>query len=264
MHNNQPRLSSQVKKAEKQPKATLIFLHGNSQNNTVWKKLWESNVFKNYNLKFLELPGHGDSPRLENYTIEHLVNVLAYQLNEENKRYLLIGHSLGGHLCIEALPQLKNYLGLILVGTPPLQKPLNMQEAFKSDPRMSLLFKEYLDSQEVIEMANFLTNTHNLDSVIQMIVETDAKFRNGIGESASKNNLLDEVKILEQTALPFLFVLGENDAIVKKEYIESLIEGTKFSEGIKYIKKAGHSPQLENPEDFEKVILKFVGKISST
>jgi pimeloyl-ACP methyl ester carboxylesterase len=63
---------------------------------------------------------------------------------------------------------------------------------------------------------------------------------------------------LHRVTSPTLFVRGESDGLVSQSYLESyarLIPGARTAT----IPEAGHSPQLEQPQAFARLILEFLG-----
>lgn len=239
---------------------TLIFIHGNSQNAQVWEYQLNSEKLQQYNLIAFELPGHGLSPKMKEYSIKNIVDVLAKHVDQE-KNYILVGHSLGGHFCIEALPELKNCIGLLLCGTPPLKNPLNLDEAFNQDERMGLLFKENLTSEEFQLLASFITSNKDLTVTKSAIRQSDAKFRGDMGLAVTNGELLDEVSILQKTELPIAIVQGESDDLVSKSYLESVELNTLWENQVNYVSKSAHSPHFENPKEFNDIVLEFVNSI---
>tara|TARA_R110000868_G_scaffold223053_1_gene474840 strand:+ start:230 stop:832 length:603 start_codon:yes stop_codon:yes gene_type:complete len=197
---------------------------------------------------------------MENYTFLKVIEILVEQLNEE-KNYVLVGHSLGGHFCIEALPKLKGCLGLLLCGTPPLRKPLNISEAFNPDERMGLLFKKNLTTDEMEVLANFISSNKDLTVIKTAIEQSDPNFRKDMGFAVAKGELLDEIEILTKTKIPIALVQGESDDLVNRNYLESLKLDSFWKNRINYIKNAGHSPHFENSNSFNELILEFVNSI---
>ena len=250
-------LNSFTKKAKENSKLTLIFVHGNSQSSAIWQHQLSATELQHFNLVAIKLPGHGQSPRMLRYSITKIIEILVEEINKEQD-YILIGHSLGGHFCIEALPKLNNCLGLLLCGTPPLKKPLNINEAFNKDERMALLFQEKLNTEELDDLANFISSAEDKTILKSLIKESDGKFRSDLGIAVGMGELLDEVDILTKTKLPIAFVQGELDELVNKSYLENIALDIDRNMRIYNVEKSGHSPHFENPATFNKIVLEFV------
>ena len=119
---------------------TVILNHGNSTSARFWEPIITALRFQPVNVLPWDLPGHGLSPQapspLEGYSLPAYAAILAklidhYQLT----RFYLVGHSLGGHVILEAPELLRKSEGAMIVGTPPLGMPPQLQEAFLMSPQ---------------------------------------------------------------------------------------------------------------------------------
>jgi len=263
MNSPNMKLSTFTKKARDNSKLTLIFVHGNSQSPAIWQHQLNATELRHFNLVTIVLPGHGQSPRMKNYSITKITGMLVEKINKEQD-YILVGHSLGGHFCIEALPKLNNCLGLLLCGTPPLKKPLNIDEAFNNDERMALLFQGNLNNGELDDLANFISSAEDNTLIKSLIRQSDGKFRNDLGIAVGKGELLDEVDILTMTKLPIAFVLGELDGLINKLYMENIVMDIDKNIRIHSVSKSGHSPHFENPAAFNKILFEFANSLQQS
>lgn len=85
----------------------IVFIHGNSSSARILepvKKIWK----KPKQIIGIELPGHGNSERLEDYSWSAMRNYLKEKVNNIDGEKILIGHSLGGHYAIEIAPQIED------------------------------------------------------------------------------------------------------------------------------------------------------------
>jgi len=101
----------------------VVFVHGNSSSAKSFDQVKTS-----FDVRAISLIGH-DGRKRDEYSINLTVTDLVDQLKEE-EAICLVGHSLGGHICIDAVPSLTCVKGLVLTGTPPLKKPINLENAF--------------------------------------------------------------------------------------------------------------------------------------
>lgn len=97
----------------------VIFLHGNSLS---------SEVFSAQSFSFpvvtIDLPGHGRSQPAEKpeetYSMPGYAKVIGDVIAQLGlKEYILAGHSLGGHIAVNAAKDLDSLKGLVIFGTPP-------------------------------------------------------------------------------------------------------------------------------------------------
>lgn len=101
---------------------------------TAWARQLGGPLAERWRLVALDLPGSG---RLESYcfsTLRDIVVGLARELGCEDA--VFVGHSLGGHLLLEAAPHLPRARGFVILGTPPIGTPPLMDQAFLPTPAL--------------------------------------------------------------------------------------------------------------------------------
>lgn len=168
----------------------------------------------------------------------------------------LLGNSLGGHVAIlHVLKQPERIRSLILTGSSGLFEN-GMGDTYPKrgdydyikkkteltfyDPRIAT--KELVD--EVYETVN------NRLKAIKIIA---------LAKSAIRNNLGEELNQIKQ---PTLLIWGNNDAItppfVGREF-QRLIPNSELH----FIDKCGHAPMMEVPEEFNRVLHKFLTKLNA-
>ncbi|WP_422080585.1 alpha/beta fold hydrolase [Ulvibacterium sp.] len=238
-------------------RTTLVFAHGNSQNLHFWDYQMESPLFGTFNRMAFDLPGHGKSVKMDDYRVKNVIPVISDTLQNMGS-IIIIGHSLGGHLILQSLSSIDNCIGLVLIGTPPLKKPLNMLEAFAPDERMGLLFKEELSEKEREIMIEFIGCKNNRPLAQDALEHTDTKFRSHMANSVASGGLVDELEVLKNIDFPVALIVGETDQLINKSYLNSVHFPALWKEQVQYIPKAGHTPQLENSEEFNKLLSDFI------
>lgn len=175
----------------------------------------------------------------------------------ETKQYQgvhLLGNSLGGHVAlVHVLKHPENIKSLILTGSSGLFENAmgdtyprrgdyeyikKKTEVTFYDPKMAT--KELVD--EVFEI------TRNRLKVIKIIA---------LAKSAIRHNLGEELQNIKQ---PTLLVWGNNDTItppfVAREF-HRLIPNSELH----FIDKCGHAPMMEQPEEFNQILDKFLKKL---
>jgi 2-hydroxy-6-oxonona-2,4-dienedioate hydrolase len=168
----------------------------------------------------------------------------------------LLGNSLGGHVAIlHVLKQPERIKSLILTGSSGLFENgmggsypkrgdydyiKKTTELTFYDPKIAT--KELVD--EVYETVN------NRLKAIKIIA---------LAKSAIRNNLGEELNQIKQ---PTLLIWGNNDAItppfVGREF-QRLIPNSELH----FIDKCGHAPMMEVPEDFNRILHKFLTKLNA-
>jgi len=173
---------------------------------------------------------------------------------------VVFGHSLGGHIAINAVPNLQGIKGLAISGTPPLSLPPKLEASFLPNPAMGLAFKPDLSDEELHTLAeNYLSeNNVNLPKVKESIKEADPLVRAFIGKSIATELINDEVEILEKTKVPVAVIQGQNDRLVNNSYIKELTIPALWQDEVKVIEKASHCPFLDNPHLFNNYLSRFL------
>jgi 2-hydroxy-6-oxonona-2,4-dienedioate hydrolase len=186
--------------------------------------------------------------------LQKFVHRFIEHFNFENVH--LLGNSLGGHVAIlHVLKNPERIKSLILTGSSGLFEN-GMGDTYPKrgdydymkkkaeltfyDPKMAS--KELVD--EVYEIVN------NRLKAIKIIA---------LAKSAIRNNLGEELNQIKQ---PTLLIWGNNDAItppfVGREF-QRLIPNSELH----FIDKCGHAPMMEVPEEFNRILHKFLTKLNA-
>jgi len=250
-------------------KPALVLLHGNSLSSQIFEKQFiDKKLNKKYRIIAFDLPGHGNSSQAKNpteeYTADSFINVLVEfgeKLNLTEVVYL--GHSLSGHLVIEASPEMDFLKGMIITGTPPLAIPPAMEAAFLPNPVVEYLFLPEMTKQQIALVAkSMLKHGSQVPLFIsEDVTKADGNARAGIGVSVASGNMKDEIKILKETKLPIAILHGEKEDLISLEYLQNVEAPTLWKNSIQIITNAGHSPQYENAEAFNELLDDFMEEI---
>jgi pimeloyl-ACP methyl ester carboxylesterase len=245
---------------------TIVFLHGNSLSSQSFIKQNQDILAEDYRLIFMDMIGHGFSEKAQNpdkhYTYAYFVEIVAEFLKAlAIENYVLVGHSMGGHIIMEGLKIWKNLKGFVLFGAPPVKQPLNITEAFQANENMGLLFKTDLTAEEkqtIIQEIYLSKNTEDSKELLEQFSQTDVEFRPFLGKNLALNN---EVEIMLSNEIPVAIFQGELDKIIAKNYIDTLNLPNLWKNKVQYIEKAGHTPQWENSRLFNELLFSFVKEI---
>lgn len=222
---------------------------------------YNSDLLKPYQCVVIDLPGHGNSDRLKSYSIQKIVAILYNELQYYNN-LILVGHSLGGQLAIHLIEKLsENCKGIIICSTPPIDPQRELTEIYNINEISLSLLKDELNKDAIASLSNFLYPhqtkwSHKLKDLIK---NTDPKFRTGYAASLNNLDLNDETQILREFPEKKLLIAGENDALLKLEYLKEVSD--LINVPLKTIEKCGHFPQLEKPEVFNQIILEFIKSV---
>jgi len=167
----------------------------------------------------------------------------------------LLGNSLGGHVAIlHVLKNPERIKSLILTGSSGLFEN-GMGDTYpkrgdydyiKKRTELTFYDPKIADKELVDEVYETVNNRLKAIKII------------ALAKSAIRNNLGEEVNQIKQ---PTLLIWGNNDVItpphVGREF-QRLIPNSELH----FIDKCGHAPMMEVPEDFNRILHKFLTKLN--
>lgn len=228
---------------------TVIFIHGNSHSLKTFEHQFSDRNLNKYRLIALDLPGHGDSSRSNDYTIPAFAELLSSFIKEKAlSNYILVGHSLGGHIAIESI-DVSTPKGILLFGTPPVKEVFEPAKCFKANEELGLLFKEALAEDEVLRVIKTFYHSP-VDTSIDVIdiKSVDPVFKRKLVESCGKNILKNEFVLLKNFTGIISIFHGAHDCYLQKEYLAELDLPLWKNQLIEF--DSGHNIHKELPEKF--------------
>ncbi|NML68011.1 alpha/beta hydrolase [Hymenobacter sp. RP-2-7] len=245
----------------------LLLLAGNSLSSaSTYGALWAEPALAGYRRVAFDWPGCGASPWAPAwYGLEAPARVLALVVATlDLPATVVVGHSLGGHLALHALPRLPLVRGLLLVGTPPLGAAADFAHAFLPEPRMGLLYQAELSDAELAQLLPALLQPAAPASqqapLAEALRQSDPAFRPALA-AAIGAGVPDEQAILRATAVPVAFALGEADALVSAAYLGATAAPTRWGALVHLVAGAGHTPMLETPAAFATLLAEFAAAV---
>lgn len=209
-------------------------------------------IDNNFNILALDLPGCGNSHKLEDYSMEIVGDrVSEFIFTIPFKKLYFFGHSLGGHL----LPYIKihekqNIEGIILAGTPPLSSISDFKYAFTPIPEYENIIKllskdvEFTENEanEFINYLGFNDKMHKL--LVNKAMKTDGNFRKGCLLTICNINQIEWLSKYENTFILHFI----NDGIINPDYLETIPKKYLYKRKIHYIKGKHLTPILDANE----------------
>jgi 2-hydroxy-6-oxonona-2,4-dienedioate hydrolase len=167
----------------------------------------------------------------------------------------LLGNSLGGHVAlVHVLKHPERIKSLILTGSSGLFEN-GMGDTY---PRRGDY--DYIKKKTEVTFYDPATATKELVDEVFEITRNRLKVIKiiALAKSAIRNNLGEELNNINQ---PTLLIWGNNDTItppfVAREF-QRLIPGSELH----FIDKCGHAPMMEQPEEFNVILDKFLKKLN--
>lgn len=171
------------------------------------------------------------------------------------KNFHLLGNSLGGHVAlVHVLKHPERIKSLILTGSSGLFEN-GMGDTY---PRRGDY--EYIKKKTEVTFYDPKTATKELVDEVFEITRNRLKVIKiiALAKSAIRHNLGDELNNIKQ---PTLLIWGNNDTVtppfVAREF-QRLIPNSELH----FIDKCGHAPMMEQPEEFNIILDKFLKKLN--
>jgi pimeloyl-ACP methyl ester carboxylesterase len=243
----------------------IVFIHGNSLSASTFIHQFSDQTLNKFRLIAFDLPGHGNSVKSNNPELDYspinfikILIELCHKLNAANG--FLVGHSLGGHIALDALEYLQDVRGLVTFGTTPLTVPPMLDKAFLPNPALGLIFKPELTDNEIQQMAgSFVAKGSNIpEEIIQSIKQSDPLVRHYIGKALNSGQTMNEVEIVRNRKIPYAIFHGHEDQLINPAYFNIISKELIWKNEVQIIDKAGHTLQLENPTLFNKLLFDFI------
>ena len=240
----------------------VIFLHGFCEDSTIWDDFITGMTDGGHRVICIDLPGFGRSEITEKgCSIEEMGRaVLAVTQRLELKKFVLIGHSLGGYVALAVAAQAGDRLaGLGLFHSHPY--PDTDQKKAGRDKGISfirqhghpLFVKQLIPTLFAPEFA-----AGNGFLVDKMVFKA-AQYREWgiLNALAAMRDRPDRSDVLSGIACPVLFILGEKDQVIPRE-IDHLQTTLPQTAVVHTLPKAGHMGMLEAQNATRKFCLEFV------
>lgn len=228
---------------------TLLCLHGNSSSQRVFDPLKEK-LNNRINIFAIDFPGHGDKPHTakQDYSWDNLKSIAIDAAKNIDDDIILYGNSLGGHIALEVAGEIHNCKGLIISGTPPLQKPLELENAFSGHPATSCYFVAEPDEKELLSAIEILSySQHEKELLLNDFKRCDPQTRVALAENvADGSTIADEVTLLKKLDIPCLILEGDEDILPKAGYMKQISEGCGCE--LVHIEGGGHFLTIQMPE----------------
>lgn len=245
---------------------TVFLIHGNSSSAAIFRPQFESELANKYRLMAIDLPGHGDSEKAKDPENTYFMRGLASTLVSIAEKVdasdaIFVAWSMGGNILLEAIESLPLAKGFCIYGTAPIGVPPAMGEAFFPTPLLEYVFNEQLSDEQVRQWADYaLKPGSELDRQVltDAIERADERVRASLGNAIVSAAYTDEIEILKNLSRPIAILHGKEERLLNIDYLKSLDIPTLWRESVQVISDAGHSPHIENPEEFNSLLEEFI------
>jgi pimeloyl-ACP methyl ester carboxylesterase len=244
--------------------APIVFIHGNSSSSRAFERQIEGALGKRRRLVAFDLMGFGDSQKVADPSA-YLLNSQACTLVAVAEglgltNAVFVGWSLGGHILLEAAPDLPRAAGLAIFGTPPIGFPPAMDKAFLPNPKMALGFTPELSREQAHDYVDAFFAPGFLDIAdffVEDVLKAAPLARAQIYASLDPSRMRDEIVLCAGLSQPLAILHGERDRLINGAYFADLALPTLWRGAVQAIGDAGHAPQWEKPGTFDALIDAF-------
>ena len=245
----------------------VLLVHGNSSSSRIWQKQLQGPLGAEYRLIAIDLPGHGASSAAANpeqdYSSQGYSDCVASIARELGlKDALVVGWSLGGHAVVNAAASLPMAAGLMIFGTPPISKAPDGFAGFKELPPTAFTPAPSDAETEAWPKLLFAPGYAPIPSFIATDFRiTDGNARGYLGASVQAGRFADEVEIVRNLNIPLAIVHGAEEQFVDLGYLQRLTAPTLWRGEVQVIEGAGHVPQWEKAEAFDRIVDEFASSL---
>ncbi|MFC7392331.1 alpha/beta fold hydrolase [Scopulibacillus cellulosilyticus] len=244
----------------------LIMVHGYLSSTFSFRSLIPY-LKEQYNIYALDLPGFGQSEKSMTfvYSLDNYAKlVLAFIEAMNIKHAVLIGHSMGGQICLNAAKKdPEHILRVVCLSASGYMGKVKSSLRFASYiPFMSYYVKRYFEKKDVMKV--FLDVVHDKELIDEPMKEgylkpmRDFNFYRTLLRLARHREGDMYSSELNQIKQPVLLLWGSEDKIVPVSIGERLKKDLPCSE-MKVYQNTGHLLPEEKPAEVAKDIQRFIG-----
>jgi pimeloyl-ACP methyl ester carboxylesterase len=223
----------------------LVFLHGFGEDERVWADFLPFHTFS-FPILCPAYAEWTDCPTLADYARKILASLPV------EDRFILVGHSMGGYIALEMASQFPNRVQQVVMLHSTFVAD-TAEKKINRDRTVDLLAKK----GTAIFIGPFLPNLFANPSYDQVAVLAE-RYRTlpATGLMAATKAMRDRkdfTSFLQQTSIPFLFILGAEDALISPESISRFIK-----KSVVILPNVGHQGTYEAPDAVAEAINQFV------
>lgn len=250
---------------EKGAGTPFVLIHGFPFTGRMWAGQLDT-LFKDTRVLVPDLPGFGDSPAseraatVESYAEDCFAILDALDIMEPA---VIGGLSMGGYIALAAARLMPLRIrGLILAST---RAGADSAEGKANRDKTIAQVREGGASVVADAMyPKFLSPDHYTSQpvVAQELkdIMQGATPEGVIGALGAMRDRPDSTEMLRDLHMPVLIIHGKDDQVIPPSEAEAMAKAIPHSD-LHLIDKAGHLPNLEQPEEFNRIVAKFLAKL---
>ena len=244
----------------------VVFVHGFSFSKEMWKPQVEA-LKNDYYVITYDVRGHGASDVGDGqYSVEYFVDDLIGLLDHVKlSSAVVVGLSMGGYIALRAIERHpERFRALVLCDTRS-EADNNEGKTKRAQQAKTVKWDGMERFAESFVSAVFYERTlkENSETVekIRSVIEKTSPL-SVAGTLLALAARTDTTSSLYNIKVPTLILVGQHDNITPPSSSQAMKEKIRTAE-LHVISKSGHLSNLENPEEFNKHLLRFLAKLRS-
>ncbi|WP_320774326.1 alpha/beta hydrolase [Streptomyces sp. CRN 30] len=241
------------------PGTPLLFVHGNSSSRKVFHAQLADD-FGPRRLLALDLPGHGESDDATDPAAAYTQRGYAATITEflgtlGVDRAVVVGWSLGGHIGLELIPLFPGLAGLVVTGTPPVNRE-TLADGFL--PALGHAGAEHITPAQAAEFAGQISVTPPPAWVVDDVTRTDGRARRLMFESFAAGRDSDQKELVAVSPVPLAVIDGRDDPFINHAYVASLPYAALWRGAPTLLEGSRHASFLEAPAAYDDLLRAFL------
>ena len=247
----------------------LLFVHG-------WTNNWKGYIpvanylYKNFEVIAVDLPGFGDSDRLDSYNLKSQADYLAgFVKKMKIKKPVVIGHSMGAYVVAmfyKRHPEIASHIVLIAPmflknnKTAMIKVMGVMYRLLRKSELAMRAVKRIVDTKRYTYFTAKHINMYKFDKKIIDETGFEGKLKASkevyvdMGMAISKTHIDD---LIEKNTIPIDLIFGKFDKLTNATQARKLLEG-RGKYNIEEVDEAGHILTVERPKETARALVKLV------
>ncbi|MFI5149470.1 MAG: alpha/beta fold hydrolase [Bacteroidia bacterium] len=237
----------------------IVLLHGFPETMEIWDE-FSVKLARHFRIIAIDLPGHGETPPIGyQHSMELMAEAVKAVMNHLHlRRYVLVGHSMGGYVALAFAELYHDQLsGLCLFHSTPYSDSTEK----KADRLKAIALVKEDTRHYVNDVVTGLFAPHN-----RPLFKEDIRELKHIAQGISRQGIVNALHgmkdrpkrdwVLQYSDYPVLYILGKHDSIVPFDLVMEQTKQVKDAE-VLVLEQAGHMGFIEEKNKCQDALLKF-------
>ena len=241
----------------------IILIHGFSVPSYIWDPTFDLLSNKGYNVISLDLFGRGFSENLDQAYTDKLFadQVIELMINLNIDSAKLVGLSNGGRV-ISKVAELKPSVvsSLIYVASSGFRSVQESKDKSVSNEEVENFIKNNYPtiSKGQLEDFKYPENYLGWDEKYEELLKYKG-FAKALISTRKNHYTMDDIhKKIQESDIPVYTIWGDSDKVVVYDEFEKRIDSLMPKRKEFFILESGHLPHMENPEQFNRILLSII------